>query len=90
MKDLKGRTIRGGFVTLCGLAANFILRIGSMMILARLLMPEEFGLVGMVLAVTGVLGLFKDAGLSMATIQRTTISEEEITTLFWVNVMVIV
>jgi O-antigen/teichoic acid export membrane protein len=42
----------------------------------------------MVLAVTGVLGLFKDAGLSMATIQRTAISDEEISTLFWFNVLV--
>ena len=88
MEDLKGRAIRGGFVTLSALAANFILRMGSLIVLARLLMPEEFGLVGMVLAVTGVLGLFKDAGLSMATIQRATIDEEQVSTLFWFNILV--
>lgn len=51
-------------------------------------MPEEFGLVGMVTAVTGLLGLFKDAGLSMVTVQRDTITEEQVSTLFWVNMAV--
>ena len=51
-------------------AASFVLRIGSLLVLARLLNPADFGLVGMVTVVTGVFGLFRDAGLSMVTIQR--------------------
>ena len=51
-------------------------------------LPEEFGLVGMVTAVTGVLALFKDAGLSMVTVQRVTITDEQISTLFWINMVV--
>ena len=47
------------------------------MILARLLEPRDFGLVGMVTAVIGVLNLFKDFGLSTATVQSATISEEQ-------------
>lgn len=88
MKDLKERTLRGGFAKVCAQGASFFLRIGSLMVLARLLDPEDFGLVGMVTAVTGVFSLFKDAGLSMATVQRATITNEQVSTLFWINMLV--
>ena len=55
MKDLKEKTIRGGLVRLIAQGANFFLRLGSLVILARLLGPKDFGLVGMVTAFTGVL-----------------------------------
>lgn len=88
MKDLKERTIRGGFAKVCAQAAIFLLRVGSLMVLARLLEPKDFGLVGMVTAVIGVLSLFRDFGLSTATVQRTTITDEQISTLFWINMLV--
>jgi PST family polysaccharide transporter len=87
MQDLKAKAIRGGLARLCAQGANFILRLGSLMILARLLGPKDFGLVGMVTAFTGVLTLFQDFGLSAAAVQRTTVSEEQISTLFWINVL---
>src|SRR5271154_5917480 len=87
MKDLKEKTIRGGLARLCSQGANFSLRLGSLMVLARLLGPKDFGLVGMVTAFTGVLSLFRDFGLSSAAIQRSTVTEEQISTLFWINVL---
>jgi PST family polysaccharide transporter len=86
MKDLKEKTIRGGFARILAQAANFSLRIGSLMILARLLDPKDFGLVGMVTAFTGVLNLFRDFGLSTATVQRVIVTEEQLSTLFWINI----
>jgi O-antigen/teichoic acid export membrane protein len=88
MKDLKEKAIRGGFAKICAQAANYTLRIGSLMILARLLDPKDFGLVGMVTALTGVLSLFRDFGLSAATVQRVEVTDEQISTLFWVNILV--
>lgn len=88
MKDLKARAIRGGFAKVCSQGANFALRVGSLMVLARLLDPKDFGLVGMVTAFTGVLTLFRDFGLSSATIQRQEVSDEQISTLFWINALV--
>jgi O-antigen/teichoic acid export membrane protein len=88
MKDLKGKAVRGGVVKVCAQILNFILRVGSLVVLARLLEPSDFGLVGMVTAVTGVFSLFKDAGLSMATVQRAVITDEEISSLFWINILV--
>ena len=88
MKDLKQRTIRGGLARLGAQGANFLIRGGSLMILARLLGPKDFGLVGMVTAFTGVLNLLRDFGLSSATVQRVSVTEEQISTLFWMNMLV--
>jgi O-antigen/teichoic acid export membrane protein len=88
MKDLKEKTIRGGLARLCAQGANFLLRLGSLMVLARLLGPKDFGLVGMVTAFTGVLMLFRDFGLSSAAIQRTNVTDEQFSTLFWINMFV--
>ena len=88
MKDLKEKTIRGGVARMAAQAANFVLRIGSLMVLARMLSPKDFGLVGMVTAFTGILNLFRDFGLSTATVQRSEVSEDQISTLFWINLLV--
>lgn len=58
------------------------------MVMARLLNPRDFGLVGMVTAFTGVLTLFRDFGLSAATVQRVDVSEYQMSTLFWINLLV--
>src|ERR1700757_4068521 len=88
MQDLKGKTIRGGLARLCSQGASFLLRVGSLMVLARLLDPKDFGLVGMVTAFTGVLSLFRDFGLSSATVQRVEVTNEQVSTLFWINSLV--
>ncbi len=88
MNDLKEKTIRGGVARLFAQAANFSIRTISLMVLARLLAPQDFGLVGMVTAFTGVLGLFRDFGLSSASIQRETVTEEQLSMLFWINILV--
>lgn len=86
MEALKEKAVRGGFVKIWAQAATFVIRIGSLMILARILDPRDFGLVGMVTAVTGVFDIFKDAGLSIVTVQRPDITDEQVSTLFWMNV----
>jgi PST family polysaccharide transporter len=88
MEDLKARTVRGGFAKLCGQAANLALRLAFLVIMARLLDPEDFGLVAMVAVVTGVYDIFSSAGLASATIQKTTVTDKQISTLFWINILV--
>src|SRR5215472_12273718 len=87
MQDLKARTIRGGLARLGAQVASFVSRVVSLMVLARLLSPNDFGLVGMVTAFTGILTIFRDFGLSSAAVQRTTITEQQISTLFWINLL---
>ena len=54
----------------------------------RALDPKDFGLVGMVTAFTGILNLFRDFGLSAAAVQRVKVTEEQGSTLFWINLLV--
>lgn len=83
--DLKSRTIRSGAFAMGAEGVEFVLRLGSIIVLARLLVPEQFGLIAMVTAITAVAERFKDLGLSVATIQRKEITHDQVSTLFWVN-----
>lgn len=64
---------------------RFILQFASTAVLARLLMPEDYGLMAMVTVIFGFVYLFKDLGLSSATIQSAEITHKQVSTLFWVN-----
>lgn len=86
--NLRGRSARGGAVTLVGQLAGFLLTLASTMVLARLLSPSDFGLLAMVAAFTGFLHLFRNIGLSQAVIQRREITHEQVSALFWINVTV--
>ena len=88
MKDLKHRAIRGGIAKIGSQIANLLIRTGSLMVLARLLSPKDFGLVGMVTAITGIFGVFRDFGLSAAAVQRAEITQQQSSTLFWINLFV--
>jgi PST family polysaccharide transporter len=88
LDDLKHRTVRGGAAKLCGQITNFAIRIGYMAIMARLLDPSDFGLVAMVTAITGILDLLTSAGLSSATIQKDAITNAQLSTLFWINMLI--
>src|SRR5436190_4375214 len=85
LTNLKGHTISSGAVTMLAQAVKFVLSLVSTMILARLLTPQDFGLVAMVTTVTGFLFVFKDAGLSIATVQRERITHAQVSNLFWIN-----
>ena len=54
-------------------------------LLARLLSPEEFGLLSMVVVFTGVLQLFKDFGFGAALIQKKEVDQVDLDTAFWTN-----
>lgn len=57
-------------------------------VLARLLSPDDFGLLGMATIVIGFVNLFKDLGTSSAVIQKSEISDSLVHSIFWVNVAV--
>lgn len=86
--DLKGRSVRGGVLTLTSQGAQFVMQSVSTVVLARLLTPADFGLVAMVVAITGLGQAFADLGLSEATIQHPDINHDQVSNLFWVNVAI--
>ncbi len=84
---LRSRAIRaGGFTYLAGLA-NYVLQIGATVLLARLLTPEDFGLISMVTSLTGILLMLRDIGLSDAVIQAQSLDQRQMSTLFWINAL---
>jgi O-antigen/teichoic acid export membrane protein len=64
-----------------------VTQLATLVILARLLKPADFGLVGMATVVIGFVGIFKDLGTSAAVIQRKELSESLLSSIFWVNTM---
>ena len=84
--DLKARTVRAGFIVLGGQACKLLLTFVSIAVLARLLSPDEFGVVAMVAAATGFVGALQSFGLASSTVQRAQIDHSQVSTLFWVNV----
>ena len=86
--DLKGRSVRGGILTLTSQGAQFVMQTVSTIVLARLLTPADFG--------SGCHGYRNHqprtgvcrSGLSEATIQRPEISHNQVSTLFWINVAI--
>lgn len=87
-KNLAGHSVRAAVFTTAAGFTDFAIRIGSTAILARLILPEQFGLVMMATAVIVIADQLRELGLSAATVQQPTISHEEVTNLFWVNVAV--
>jgi PST family polysaccharide transporter len=86
--EFKDNVVKGSFATGLsqGLAMGF--SIVSAVVLARLLDPDDFGLIGMVTVFVNFLFIFKDIGLSDATIQKEHISSSQISTLFWINSLI--
>jgi O-antigen/teichoic acid export membrane protein len=83
--ELKRKSVQGGVVTILAQGTKFVLQMLTIMLLARLLSAEDFGLQGMATILIGFLGLFGDGGLGAATVQRLQVTEEQISTLFWIN-----
>jgi O-antigen/teichoic acid export membrane protein len=85
-QSLKRKSVRGVFFMLNAGGIDFITRMASTFLLARLLSPTDFGLVAMVLSVTGIAEQFSELGLSTATIQCRELRHQQVTNLFWINV----
>jgi O-antigen/teichoic acid export membrane protein len=83
--NLATAAARGSGVTLLSQAVRVVLQFASTVILARLLVPADFGLVAMAAAVVSIAELIRDFGLSSAAIQSKTLSKDERTNLFWAN-----
>jgi PST family polysaccharide transporter len=85
LKDLKRKSVRGGAVTLVSQSAKAGIQIISTVVLARLLSPDDYGLMAMVVVVTNFAGLFREMGLSSAAIQKKGLTRAQQSNLFWLN-----
>jgi PST family polysaccharide transporter len=79
---------RGGAVTMGGQLLKVGVQAVSIVVLARLLAPEAFGYLAMVLALVGVAETVRDFGLANAAVQAKTLSDAERDNLFWLNTLI--
>jgi O-antigen/teichoic acid export membrane protein len=56
-------------------------------ILARLLMPEDFGLLGMAMVFASLTDSFVDFGFGNAVIQKQEVNKLQLATVFWINML---
>jgi O-antigen/teichoic acid export membrane protein len=70
MSSLRKKAIQGTIWTIAGYGASQVLRLGSNLILTRLLLPEFFGLMALVNVFIIGLNLFSDVGLGPSIIQN--------------------
>ncbi len=82
---LGGRAARGGMVTLSAQVFKFVFSTAATIVLARLLTPQDYGLIGMVVIITNFVGMFQYLGLSTATVRWSELNHKQVSTLFWIN-----
>jgi PST family polysaccharide transporter len=81
-------SLRSGVVFITARGVNIFVQLASTILLARLLSPHDFGLVAMVLALVGFAPMLIDFGTTEASVQKTHITQAEISTIFWFNVAI--
>jgi len=88
VQDLDSK-IRTG-VAWSGLAqmgAQFVALVVSV-ILTRLLSPQDFGLVGMVLVFTNFASVFADMGFGVALVQKLDVTQHHKNAVFWISIVI--
>jgi O-antigen/teichoic acid export membrane protein len=83
--NLKAQAVNGVKWTSLSAIISTILQFLQLAILARFIEPSAFGLMALVMVVIGFSQAFLDMGLSNAIIHKQTISQTQLSTLYWVN-----
>lgn len=82
---IKNKTISGLFWTFSDLIANQGIQFIIQIILARLLVPRDFGIIGMITVFIAVSQSFIDSGFTNALIREKEVSQEDYSTIFYFN-----
>ncbi len=84
--DLTTRTVKGLMWSGTNQLASQVFQMATKIILARLLAPEYFGLVGMALIFTNFIQLVNELGLGAAIVQKKEIEERHLSTAFYASI----
>lgn len=86
-KKLTERTLSGFFFLITGSGIQVLLKIGVLAILARLVSPKEFGVVGLALIIVEFSKMFTQMGVGPAIVQRTEIEDRHLRTGFTLSIL---
>jgi PST family polysaccharide transporter len=87
-EDHSSRSLRGGVMSVFARGITAVIQTGCFLIMARLLSPEDYGLVAMVMAFTGFAPLLTDLGTQDVITQAAQINKREVSAFFWITVAV--
>jgi O-antigen/teichoic acid export membrane protein len=85
--DLHARVRGGTRAVLVSLVVSQLLSIITLGVMARLILPESYGLLGQILPVLMLPRMFATLGLSMAVVQHPELNHGQLSQLFWLNVV---
>lgn len=85
MNSIGSRAIAGLFYGSAGLLVQALLQIATLVVLARLLSPADFGIVGAALVVAKLATVFSQFGVAPAVVQRETLTKNHICAAFGVS-----
>jgi PST family polysaccharide transporter len=85
---LRRQSVAGGLATLLAQGARFLIKLASQILIARLLVPADYGLIAMTAPVIGLVQLVGDLGLGQAAIRQPDIKQEELSSLFWLGLAI--
>jgi len=80
--------LSGSVFVIAAQGIRLILLLASLIVLSRLLTPEDFGLVACLTPITNFILLFSDIGLQQAVIQRLEITPNQINKIFWLTISI--
>jgi O-antigen/teichoic acid export membrane protein len=84
--DLERRTVGGVAWSGGSRVLQQVVQFATTVVLARILTPEDFGLVALIIVFTGFATVLLDFGFAAALIQRLHIEDRHLYSAFWVNV----
>ena len=89
-ENIKQKAVKGAFWSFCERFGSLLILFTANIVLARMLTPEDFGLVGILMAFVMISQILIDGGLGNALIQRQKITIVDCSTVFYANVVVAV
>ncbi len=86
--NLNRRSLQSGLIAIAAQPIKLVIGIGGTMVLARLLVPADFGLLAMVNPLLNMVDSLSNLGLETATVQRQELNQEQASAIFWLSIKI--
>ncbi len=86
--NLNRRSLQSGLIAVAAQPIKLVIGIGGTMVLARLLVPADFGLLAMVNPLLNMVDSLSNLGLETATVQRQELNQEQASAIFWLSLKI--
>lgn len=88
MGDLRNKTFKGIFWSAIDKAGVKTVSFIVSIVIARILSPSDYGVIGMILVFISIANIFIDSGMSQALVQRKNRTESDMATAFYFNIVI--